>query len=98
MLAELVLAADRSYMLDGTWEDHDEPPPPATIRLTDANLGWFPMSNGLTRLHTRFWGRDEVHDAAARRRSARTSSPTKRSLPSSSPSRPTTSTGTTRSG
>ncbi len=37
-------------MLDGTWEDHDDPPPPATIRLTAANLGWFPMSNGLTRL------------------------------------------------
>ncbi len=27
VLAELVLAADRSYMLDGTWEDDDEPPP-----------------------------------------------------------------------
>ncbi len=60
LLAELVLVADRSYMLSGTWEDHDEPPPPATIRLTDASLGWFPMSNGLTRLRTRFWGRDDA--------------------------------------
>ena len=60
MLAELLLAADRSYMLEGTWEDLDDPPPPATVRLSDANLGWFPMSNGLTRLRTRFWGRDDA--------------------------------------
>ena len=60
VLAELVLAADRSFMLDGSWEDLDEPPAPATIRLTGANDGWFPMSNGLTRLETRFWGRDDA--------------------------------------
>ena len=65
VLAELVLAADRSYMLEGTWEDHDEPPPPATIRLTHASLGWFPMSNGITRLQTRFWGRDAAWLAAS---------------------------------
>ncbi len=64
MLAELVLVADRSFMLDGTWEDDDEPPPPATMSLSGANLGWFPMSNGLTRLATRFWGRDDALDAA----------------------------------
>ena len=57
ILAELVLIADRSYMLDGTWADADEPPPPATVRFTEASLGWFPMSNGITRLQTRFWGR-----------------------------------------
>ncbi len=64
VLAELVLVADRSFMLEGTWEDHDEPPPPTTIRLTAANVGWFPMSNHLTRLRTRFWGRDESFVAA----------------------------------
>ena len=64
VLAELVLIADRCYMLEGTWEDDESPPPPATIRLTDASLGWFPMSNGLTRLQTRFWGRDDALDAA----------------------------------
>jgi len=64
VLAELVLAADRSYMLDGTWEEHDPPPSPATIRLTAANAGWFPMSNGLSRLQTRFWGRPDAADAA----------------------------------
>jgi len=64
VLAELALAADRSYMLDGTWEDLDEPPTPATMRLTAANLGWFPMSNGLTRLRSRCWGRDAALRAA----------------------------------
>lgn len=60
LLAELALAADRTYMLEGTWEEEDSPPPPATIRLTDANNGLFPMSNGLSRLETRFWGRPET--------------------------------------
>ncbi len=59
-LAELVLAADRSFMLEGTWEDADDPPPPASIRLSEANVGWFPMANDLSRLGTRFWGRDDA--------------------------------------
>jgi benzoyl-CoA-dihydrodiol lyase len=64
-LAELLLAADRSFMLEGTWEDRDEPPPPATIRLTEANRGWYPMINDRTRLRTRFWGRDDDYATAA---------------------------------
>ena len=56
VLAELALAADRSYMLDGIFEDDDDPAPPATIRLTDINGGLLPMANGLTRLQSRFWG------------------------------------------
>ncbi len=59
LLAELLFAADRSFMLDGTWEDEDDPPPPATIRLTPISASGLPMSNGLTRLETRFWGRNE---------------------------------------
>ena len=55
-LAELVLAADRTLILDGTREDVAAPP--ATLRLSAANDGWYPMSNGLSRLATRFWGRD----------------------------------------
>lgn len=51
-LLELVLAADRSYMLDGTFED--DPRPPATLHLTAMNFGPYPMCNGLTRLETRF--------------------------------------------
>jgi benzoyl-CoA-dihydrodiol lyase len=63
-LAELALAADRTLMLEGTWEDADEPPPPATFRLSSANDGWYPMSNGLTRLATRCWGHDDRLAAA----------------------------------
>ncbi|MBT5795652.1 2,3-epoxybenzoyl-CoA dihydrolase [bacterium] len=51
-LLELVLAADRSYMLDGTIEDTDEVP--AMLRPTEMNFGALPMCNDLTRLQTRF--------------------------------------------
>ncbi|MGH8873078.1 MAG: 2,3-epoxybenzoyl-CoA dihydrolase [Acidimicrobiia bacterium] len=54
-LAELVLAADRSYMLDGPWSGGGEE---AEILLTRASTGLLPMANGLTRLETRFWGDD----------------------------------------
>jgi len=60
LLAEVLLAADRTFMLDGTWEDADKPPPPAVIRLTNANVGSFPMSNDLTRIQTRFWQREDA--------------------------------------
>jgi benzoyl-CoA-dihydrodiol lyase len=62
LLAELALAADRSFMLDGTRPDRDLPA--AQLRLTAANDGWFPMSNGLSRLATRFWGDDAAVEAA----------------------------------
>jgi benzoyl-CoA-dihydrodiol lyase len=61
-LAELALVADRTYMLDDTPEGDTAPPP--SLRLTDANDGWYPMANGLSRLGTRFWGRDEALNAA----------------------------------
>jgi benzoyl-CoA-dihydrodiol lyase len=51
-LAELVLAADRSYMLIGQLNGGNEPP--ATITLSQANFGPYPMSNGITRLESRF--------------------------------------------
>ncbi len=51
-LLELVLAADRSYMLDGVFEGSNLPA--ATIKLTEMNFGPYPMGNGLTRLATRF--------------------------------------------
>jgi benzoyl-CoA-dihydrodiol lyase len=62
-LAELALAADRSFMLEGTFEDADDDLPPAEVVLTDANDGWYLMSNGLTRLQSRFYGRDEELEA-----------------------------------
>jgi benzoyl-CoA-dihydrodiol lyase len=49
-LAELAFAADRSYMLDA--DEADGP----TLRFTLMNQGPLPMSNGLTRLQTRFLG------------------------------------------
>jgi benzoyl-CoA-dihydrodiol lyase len=61
-LAELVLAADRSYMLEGTWEGSELAAP--VLALSGASDGWYPMSNGLSRLATRFWGRDEALAAA----------------------------------
>jgi benzoyl-CoA-dihydrodiol lyase len=65
VLAELALAADRSLMLAGTHPDRELPA--AQLRLTAANDGWFPMSNGLSRLATRFWGDDEALAAARAR-------------------------------
>src|SRR5829696_5949292 len=46
-LFELAIAADRSYMLD-------DPDQPSTIALSGMNAGLLKMSNGLTRLQTRF--------------------------------------------
>ena len=51
-LFELVLASDRSYMLDGAFEGSNLPA--ATVRLTAMNFGPYPMGNGLTRLASRF--------------------------------------------
>jgi benzoyl-CoA-dihydrodiol lyase len=51
-LAELVFATDRSYMLIGKLPGDNKPP--ATLALTAANFGAYPMSNGLSRLASRF--------------------------------------------
>jgi benzoyl-CoA-dihydrodiol lyase len=54
-LAELVFAADRSYMLIGQLEGDNREP--AALMLGEANCsGRLPMSNGLSRLATRFLG------------------------------------------
>ena len=63
LLAELIFAADRSYMLIGQRDGDNRAP--ASIILSDANLsGQYPMSNGLSRLATRFLGEPEALDAA----------------------------------
>ena len=51
-LAELVFAADRSYMLIGQKQGDNRAPP--AIELTAMNFGPYPMSHGLTRLQSRF--------------------------------------------
>ncbi len=95
-LLEVALAADRTYQLEGVFEDVDPDADPATITVDAMNLGPLPMSNGLTRLETRFLGDSEalsaVRDASGK--------PSTRATPSASawsPSPPTTSTGTRRS-
>jgi benzoyl-CoA-dihydrodiol lyase len=62
-LLELALACDRQYMLDGVLEDVDPDATPATLRVCKANLGRYPMGNGLTRLQSRFYRRPEELDA-----------------------------------
>lgn len=62
VLAEVLFSVDRTYMMDGEFEDDDRPL--ATINLSDANFGPYPMGNGLTRLQTRFLGEPELVDAA----------------------------------
>jgi benzoyl-CoA-dihydrodiol lyase len=57
-LLELALAADRSYQLDGVFENEDAVPDPAGVTLAAMNLGPLPMGNGLSRLQTRFFGDD----------------------------------------
>jgi benzoyl-CoA-dihydrodiol lyase len=51
-LAELVFATDRSYMLIGQRPGDNKPP--AALALAAANFGAYPMSNGLSRLASRF--------------------------------------------
>jgi len=79
-LLELALAADRSYMLSGVFEEDVRPshgalaegrglsdPVPAVIVVGNVNLGSLPMGNGLSRLETRFYG-DAQRLAAVRAR------------------------------
>jgi benzoyl-CoA-dihydrodiol lyase len=66
-LLELALAADRSFQLAGVFEDTDPDAEPATITLGDINVGPLTMSNGLTRLQTRFWGEEAGYEAATKR-------------------------------
>ena len=67
-LLELALAADRSYMLFGVFEDDDPDAAPAAITVGAANAGPLPMGNGLTRLQTRFLGDDPALAAVDKRR------------------------------
>jgi benzoyl-CoA-dihydrodiol lyase len=64
-LLELLLAADRSYMLDGAREGNARPP--ATVRLGEPSFGAYPMVNGLTRLQSRFLGEPHRIDELKRR-------------------------------
>jgi benzoyl-CoA-dihydrodiol lyase len=53
-LAELAFASDRCFMLIGNFQGDNRAPP--RLALSDCNFGAYPMSNGLSRLATRFLG------------------------------------------
>ncbi|MGC3938841.1 2,3-epoxybenzoyl-CoA dihydrolase [Roseobacter sp. EG26] len=54
VLAEILWAVDRSYMMLDDFEDDDRPL--ASVMLSEANFGQYPMGNDLSRLATRFYG------------------------------------------
>ena len=56
-LAELLWAADRSYMMLEEFDGDNRHL--ATVTLSDGNFGSYPMGNDLTRLETRFLGTPE---------------------------------------
>ncbi len=57
VLAEILFAVDRSYMMEDEFEGDNRPI--AAITLTDANFGRYPMGNAITRLQTRFLAEPE---------------------------------------
>ena len=57
VLAEILFSVDRTYMMEDEFENDTRLM--ATITLTDANFGRYPMGNALTRLHTRFLAEPE---------------------------------------
>ncbi|HID68445.1 MAG TPA: benzoyl-CoA-dihydrodiol lyase, partial [Roseibacterium sp.] len=60
VLAELIWAADRSYMMEDEFDGDNRPM--ATITLSEDNFGTYLMGNGLTRLQTRFLGTPDAVD------------------------------------
>jgi benzoyl-CoA-dihydrodiol lyase len=65
-LFELALAADRSYMLRGVFEDVDPDATPAMVTVGEMNLGPLPTASGLSRLAVRFLDDENALAAAAR--------------------------------
>jgi benzoyl-CoA-dihydrodiol lyase len=61
-LAEMVFAADRSYMLIGKRAGDNRPA--AALTLSDGNFGAYPMPNALSRLASRFLAHPADLDAA----------------------------------
>ncbi len=59
-LAEILWAADRSYMMLDEFEGDERPI--AKLKLSEANFGQYPMANDLTRIQTRFLGTPEHVD------------------------------------
>jgi benzoyl-CoA-dihydrodiol lyase len=66
-LLELAFAADRSFQLDGTFDEVDADAEPAAVVVGAMNLGALPMGNGLSRLQTRFAGDEDALKAVEAR-------------------------------
>jgi benzoyl-CoA-dihydrodiol lyase len=66
ILAEILFAVDRSYMMEDEFEGDNRPL--AAVTLSDANFGLLPMGNDLTRLQTRFLGEPAAVDLATERK------------------------------
>ncbi len=62
VLAETLFSVDRTYMMEDEFEGDNRPV--ATVTLTAANFGVFPMGNDLTRLQNRFYGTPDAVSAA----------------------------------
>jgi len=58
VLAEILWAVDRTYMMEGEFEGDNRPL--AAVTLSPGNFGRYPMGNDLTRLQTRFLGDPEA--------------------------------------
>lgn len=65
VLAEILFSVDRSYMMEDDFEGDNRPA--ATVTLTQANFGVFPMGNDLSRLQNRFYGTPDAVDVAQTR-------------------------------
>lgn len=61
VLAEILWAVDRVYMMQGEFDGDDRHP--ASIALSEDNFGTYPMGNGISRLETRFLGEPERIEA-----------------------------------
>ena len=59
-LSEIIFCCDRSYMAEGLFDENNKPE--ASLVLSKSNLDFFKMSNGLTRLRTRFLDEDSKID------------------------------------
>ncbi len=58
VLAELLWAVDRSYMMLEEFDGDNRPL--AAVTLSESNFGACPMGNDLSRLETRFWGEPDA--------------------------------------
>lgn len=66
VLAEILFAVDRTYMMEGEFEGDQRHL--AQITLTDSNFEFFPMSNQLSRLETRYLGASSELDQVRSRK------------------------------